>query len=587
VRRGPRAVIARVSPGLPLVGLGAWAYGVSRLRRQTIGPYGLLASADLWFFVGLAVLLAGCLIELSRPKPRAWLFGVYLVSLITAIHATVPILFGGTPEYAWVYKHIGIVQVLGRYGRVTDSSNIYQQWPALFAAVAAVSALAGVGPLSFAAWAPLAFELAGALVLLGVYRMLAGDRRVAYLAVLLYEGLVAWVGQDYLSPQAFGYLLWLGVVTIIARWLLIPAPVPAARGLIARARAPFLAGLRTPPEASPARRALAVALIAVIYFAICAAHQLTPYLGLAGVTALAVLGLLRLGWLVPLVLGVIAGGYLAPRVGLISHQFGGLFSGGNPIGNASGVRGITPRPGQATTAKIVHVLAAFMWLSALAAIVRRRRALGRVIIPAALAFSPFVILGAQSYGGEAIYRVFLFSSPWCALLIAEALVELRAARWRRLVTVLTACVCAGALAAGLQGLYGPVEVDAFTPAELAASLWLYGHAEPGSLLVLAADDLPALETANYNYFDLQVMPADPHNGASWLNEADVSAVEAWIASLGYRSAYVVFSRSMAAYVGYFGAPRGYSQLVNTVRGRPGWSVVYRNADVTIYRVRVR
>ena len=153
------------------------------------------------------------------------------------------------------------------------------------------------------------------------------------------------------------------------------------RGLIAGARAPFLAGLRTPPEASPALRALAVALIAVIYFAISAAHQLTPYLGLAGATALAVLGPLRRGWLVPLVLGVIAGGYLAPRYGLISHQFGGLFSGGNPIGNASGVSGITPRPGAGddgadrARAGRVHVAVA------LAAIVRQRRALGRVVIP--------------------------------------------------------------------------------------------------------------------------------------------------------------------------------------------------------------
>ena len=59
------------------------------------------------------------------------------------------------PEYAWVYKHIGIAQALGQYGRVTDPSNIYQQWPALFAAVASVSGLARIGPLSFAAWGPL------------------------------------------------------------------------------------------------------------------------------------------------------------------------------------------------------------------------------------------------------------------------------------------------------------------------------------------------------------------------------------------------------------------------------------------------
>ena len=210
-------------------GLGAWAYGVSQLRREAIGPFGLLVSANAWFFLGLAALFAGFLLELSRPGPRTWLLGTYLAGLIVAIQATVPILYG-TPEYPWVYKHIGIAQALGRYGRVTDSSNIYQQWPALFATVASVSGLGRVGPLSFAAWAPLAFELADALVLLGVFRMLAGERRIAYLAVLLYEGLIAWFGQGYLSPQAFGYLLWLGIVTIVVRWLLVPPPASAATG---------------------------------------------------------------------------------------------------------------------------------------------------------------------------------------------------------------------------------------------------------------------------------------------------------------------------------------------------------------------
>jgi hypothetical protein len=64
---------------LLLFGLGAWAYGVSQVRRQAIGTFGLLASADIWFFLGLAVLLAGGLLELARPEPRTWLLGTYLV----------------------------------------------------------------------------------------------------------------------------------------------------------------------------------------------------------------------------------------------------------------------------------------------------------------------------------------------------------------------------------------------------------------------------------------------------------------------------------------------------------------------------
>ena len=92
---------------------------MSQVRRQAIGSFGLLASANVWFFVGLAVLLFGGLFELSRPGPRTWLLCTYLAALIVAIHATVPILYG-VPEYEWVYKHIGIAQALGRYGRVTD-----------------------------------------------------------------------------------------------------------------------------------------------------------------------------------------------------------------------------------------------------------------------------------------------------------------------------------------------------------------------------------------------------------------------------------------------------------------------------------
>jgi hypothetical protein len=566
---------------LLFLGLGAWAYGVSRLRRQTIGPFGLLASANIWFFLGLAVLLGGGLLELSRPKPRTWLLSTYLVGLIVAIYATVPILYS-VPEYAWVYKHIGVAQALGQYGRVTDPSNIYQQWPALFSAVASVSGLAHVGPLSFAAWGPLAFELADALLLLSVFRILTEDRRVVYLALFLYEGLIAWVGQDYLAPQAFGYLLWLGIVTIVVRWLLIPAPTREHRSAIARARAPFLVGLPAPPESTPTQRALAGTLIAVIYFAIVAAHQLTPYLALAGVGALVLMGLVRRGWLVLLVMAAIAGGYLAPHYSLISQQFGGLFSGGNVLQNASGVSGVFHHAAEATTAEIVRGLAICMWLLALAAIARQCRTLGRVATIALLAFSPFMILLTQNYGGEAIYRVFLFSAPWCALLIAGALLKLRVPlRW-----LVTTCACTAALAAGLQGLYGPVAVDAFTPAELTASLWLYGHAAHGSLLVLAADDFPALETADYNDYDLQIMPADPQLGEPWLDEANVREVEAWIVSLGYDRAYVVFSRTMAAYTDYFGAPHGYAQLVSTIRSRPGWSVVYRNAATTIYRVHV-
>jgi len=140
----------------------------------------------------------------------------------------------------------------------------------------------------------------------------------------------------------------------------VPGGSPLAadflRLTIEKLRAPVLAGLEPPPPTSRRRRAVAIVLVAVIFLVIVAAHQLTPYIALAGVGALAVLGLIRPWWLV-LVLAAIAGGYLAPRYGLIAHNFGGLFSGGNPIQNASGSRGTAHGGPQAATALIVRGLA--------------------------------------------------------------------------------------------------------------------------------------------------------------------------------------------------------------------------------------
>jgi hypothetical protein len=234
----------------------------------------------------------------------------------------------------------------------------------------------------------------------------------------------------------------------------------------------------------------------------------------------------------------------------------------------------------------VHYLAAAMWLLALGTVLARRKTVGRVVIPALLAFSPFLILGAQSYGGEAIYRVYLFSAPWCALLIAGLLLEMRLPRRLPIRWPLTAVVCLAMLFAGLQGLYGPASVNAFTGSELRASQWLYAHAPRGSLLVLPDDNFPTLQAADYNSYDLQVMPSDPQLGQAWLDEGNLADVKTWIAGLGHQTAYLVVSRSMRADAHYFGAPRGYEKLVSEIPSALHGAVVYHDADTTIYRLTV-
>ncbi|MGD0698886.1 MAG: hypothetical protein ABSA02_03275 [Trebonia sp.] len=570
-----------------IVGLAAWSYGISKVQVESISPYGLLASANIWYFLGLALLLGGGLAELLSGTPRAWLLITYVVALMVVIYATVPILFK-VPEYEWVYKHIGIIQSFSTYGKITDPSNIYDQWPALFTAVASVSGLAKMGPLSFAAWGPLAFELADGLLLLGIFRMLTVNRRAAYLALFLYEGFIAWVGQDYLSPQAFGYLLWLGIATIIVRWLLVPArdhrDGGERTGRISRLRARLLTGMPRPPAASPMQRGLAFTMVIVLYFAIVAAHQLTPYMVIVQVGGLVVLGVLWRGWKLTALLIALAVIFLLPRYGLIASQYGGLFSGGNAVDNASGIQGTTNYGAHEFSGKVVDILGVILYLPAVVSILRHRRALGQVAIPAILAFTPILVVFGQDYGGEAIYRVYMFSAAWCTILIANSLVQIRATVWRR---VLVSCTWVVTVLLGMQGNYASLSVDGFTSQDLSASLWLYAHTPSGSMFVLAANDFPTLEAPDYRFFNSLIIPDFPTEpGMAWLTDANVAAVDKWIASFHYTNTYVIFSRRENAYAVYYDDPVGMAKMEKDVAHAPGWTAVYHNSDVMIYRVMV-
>ncbi len=577
------------SGALPLLllglGVAAWVVGESRLHIAAIDDYGVLASGDVWLIVGFAAPAFALVLELARGGARTWVLILALVALVVEVYATVPILYG-TPEYAWVFKHIGITQALGTFGHINDPSNIYERWPLFFAGSAGLSALGHIGPLTYATWAPLAFELADAVLLFGAFRLLVDDRRVAWLAVLLFEGLIAWVGEDgqsYYSPQAFAFLLWLGVLVLLLRWLRSSPPVESQGGRLRRLRASLLVGSETVIEEQGRIRAAAVSLLVVVYFAIVAAHQLTPYLGLIAIGALTVLGLVRPRWLVVL-LAAIAIAFLIPRYSLVAKNFGGLFSAFDPFANAAGKAG-TSAPGAETfTAFVVRALAAVMWLLTLAAIVRRRRAPGPILLPATLAFTPFAVLTLQNYGGEAIYRVFMFSAPWCALLIAQAARDVGLFPRRRLAVGGASLVI---LFAGLQGLYGPTRTYSFTRQELASSRWLYAHLPRGSLIVLADQNFPTRETAHFADFDVQVVPDDPQVGKPTLHEGDLGAVEHWIGGLGHAEAYVVVSGSMGRYAHYYGWPRGYPAFVRALKRDSDARVAYSDADTTVYRLAVQ
>ncbi|WJK34791.1 hypothetical protein [Solwaraspora sp. WMMA2065] len=581
--------------------LALWWIAVSRTDVAQVGGFGLLGAVSPVFLAALALTVAGFVAALAGLRPtadrptaadratgRGLAAAGYLVLLVVLLHGTTPLLLD-QPQYAWTYKHLGVIDLIAAGNPVDSATDIYQQWPALFAGAAQLGAAGGIAPAALADWSPVFFNLAAAPVLYAIARTLADDRRVAYLTVFGFFA-VNWVEEDYLSPQAFGFLLSLGVLLIVLTWLRSPT-----------------GGSASDRRDGPDRRVrgwatvAALALLAVLT----AAHQLSPYLVVAQVAVLAALRLVRPRWL-PLAMGAVVLGYLLPRFGFVSEAFG-VFDGFDIFANAAGNAESWGSTGQAFSAIVVRTLALTVWALTVLAVLAYRRRLRTVLVPALLAATPFVLLAAQSYGGEAIYRVFLFSAPWCAFLIARAVVDRadlrrvdradlrrvgRRRRWLGPVAAVAVAVALGGFALGtVQGRHGQLAVDRQTADEVAAARQLYAAAEPGATIAVATSNFPSRLTAAYPGFNTDVPAGEPDlvvgaqlRGAA-LDGEHLPTIEEFLGSFAGDPAYLVVSdgmRRQSDYFGYF-APGSLDRLERLLDGRDRWSVFQRSDDVTVYR----
>jgi hypothetical protein len=575
-----------VGLALALAALATWLFSVSRSSLAGVGEYGLLPELHPAYYAAILLTTTGFVIELSRRGRRPWLLMLHIVVLILIMRATLPLLLP-TPEYGWTYKHIGVVELIRTHGQITDGRDIYQQWPTLFAAVAQLVDATGIDLLRLATWVPVFFNLAFCVPLFALARTLVASPRLPYLTVFVFEA-ANWIGQDYLAPQPYAFTLALGSLLIVVRWLRRTATASGGRRpqWVSRAWARIAAGIAPAPYSSKyAGRAATIAL-SVVFGVVVAAHQITPYVVAMGAVALVALGLVQSFRVIPIVVGL-AVGYLVPRYDVAGHY--GLFTGFNLFKNAQP----TSVPDAGSDGRIFNVniallLTLVIWGLAALAVVSSWRRIGQVAVPALLAFAPFGLLVAQSYGGEAIFRVVLFSSPWCALLIGMLVLR---RRWLPGVVALPASAVALALlvVGSVQATHGPLSVYAFSRDEVAAAQHLYTHAEPGSDIVLVADNFPTRLTANYGAYyygansDHALVRVDDRLGLFELTDEGALTFDRRFDDR--IASYLVFSPSMTTYLEYFGYMP--ADTVDTLKRQidrsPRWQLFYRVGEVVIYR----
>lgn len=584
IGRRPRAGLDRLEALLLAAAAGAWTTCVITLDPSKVGRYGLLDALPGSFWAALGLLVVA-FAHAVRRGARTNVVVTLTAALIVVLHAT-PSASYTTLRYGWAWRHVGVVDLLLHHHSLQPTTSvlpIYQHWPGFFAGVTAfVDAARLPGAAGIAAWAPPAFALANVIALAALLRSLTSDRRRIGIAVWLFV-LANWIGQEYFAPQAFDYLLYLTLLAVLLRWF-------RSDRASMRWEPAWMQRLQSDqPEQpqllrGPQRRAAATAAI-LIMAAIATSHPLTPIVTCAALVALSASGVLDRRWpavcMVVLSVGWMLTGawtYTDQNVSTLAAGFGSI--GGNVDANVRELATLSPE--QQLVAAGGRLAVAVMALLALAGIVRRLR---RHLLDRAglmLCILPLGLLVSSSYGGEVVFRTYLFTLPFVALAAATAFLPGKRSRSTTAVAVAAAIVSVVLLAGFSLAYYGKESWSWFAPGEVRAAELVAAQAPEGSLLVHGTLAYPA-QSRNADRFTYVSIVDEPKYSVDTVLRDPVGTLASWMSESKYRAAYLLITRSQIAETDAVGLlPRGaLARVRDAVAHSTRFKVLYEDADALL------
>lgn len=562
-----------------VLAVGALATMFASIPAMAAAPahgFGLLFAGPVVYPVAIvASVLAFCIAIGGRDRPSAW---IALVSVVLVIRLPVS-LATELPLYSWTYKHFGVVDYIQVNGALARGVDIYHSWPAAFAGVAWINDLTGLETIDIARWFAPLMQLAFTAAIYALARAFGLTREASLVAGLVAQ-IVNWVGQDYFSPQAIALVMAVAVIALLV----------------------------------VSRRHRAASWIALfLYAAITVTHQLTPYWLFAIVVALTILGWIRPRWI-----GV---GFFAILIGYLLANYEMVASFGNllqfdALRNAQTNISGASSPGQSFSSLAGRATSVALWGSAGLALVigffRSRRTRRRLLAAGAIAFASFALLLGQGYGGEAIFRVMLYSIPGCVLLIAPFLTRLllgpsplstspstarsaararalRVRRRRRATRVLAGVALCVVALTGSQAYYGGWYANRVSPESLQASTDILLHADPQTLMIGLAPGAPGRTVARYvefarinDNFDFGVSAWKGWLGHDFMT---TDKVDGMTTDLLYaqQPAMVVITEQMKWYAEYYGMfpPGAIERYEQQLIDNPHWTVITQTPTLTV------
>jgi hypothetical protein len=428
-----------------------------------------------------------------------------------------------------------------------------------------------------------------------IFRHATTDMRLVWLGIWLFY-VANWVGQDYLSPQAFGYFCYLVILAILVTWFPVSATSTSRFvDLLRRCRLSnqtierFVHWL-APPDlpAAPATRGQKWALAAVVvllYAAVVPSHQLTPFAILGSVTILVmfnrctfrllpvIMALMALAWL-----RYMASAYFAGHGSHVAGQVGAV---GTSVGSNIGDR-LSGSTGHLVVVYLRSTASLLFWALAGIGALRRVRHQRRDFTFALLAAAPFPLLLMQSYGGEMMLRIYLFSLPFMAFFVAALFVPAPTVGHSRAARVILSTAALLLLTSFFITRYGNERMDVFTPAEVEATNYLYEEAPPGSLLLAGTTKTP-WKHRDYEQYTHRTLADDMLWDWEADLETDLAQIEATMNGSQYPAAFFLVTRSQIANDDMFELlPYRLDDIVTALSASDRFQVFYANEDAIIF-----
>lgn len=593
--RSRPSLVAQVLTAVSLaVAVGLWWVSLPLIVPEDLNDFGLVGILPWPFWAGLMLLQAGFAAGLYLWPRRRLVHLSGLAALVLMLHATPAIVYE-TLRYSWAWKHIGIIDYIQRHGEVDRTIQFlsaYHNWPGFFWIAASLADLFNLGPTEIADWArffPVLSNLAYIGFLALLFRRFTDNPQLVFAAIWVFI-CTSWVGQDYFSPQALAYGLYL-LVLILCLGPLMPATATGGWYLgrhLQGLRTAMTLGTSTRTDATPLERNLAVGLLFVAILVMVASHQLTPLILVIALTGLSIVTPLSLGYAILAGLMMLLWVMFPAAPFLKANLAGELDQLGRTVEGVA-ERLVDTRDVTIGTASVVWVGRA---LSAGVAVVGGLGGLRRLMwgkrdgVVFVLMCAPVLILGVTSYGGEAIFRIYFFCLPFFAFFCAAFFFPNA-----RYAPGIKTFVCFGLLSllfsiGFLFANNGKDRQYRFSQDEVEAAVWLYSHDTPSTLLVEVSRNYPS-QFMNYEDFFYLPISEEPEASRNEFLLNPGKTLGDWFSDTKWNDGYVIVTRSQLAHVEVSGilSADSLEKLVSDLLASPDLVQVYENQDVRIFRAR--